>query len=550
MKTYGTYALENGTWLLSAEPHVMLRLKATFPRILKFQYGTVKMKHTPEACRDIEWFLDRFPLAPCSPGDALALQNGSKAYQLTLSGLEETRRPDYQPRTFALADGHALRPYQSIGVEVFLKRRALLLADAVGLGKTVTAIGALTCPETLPALVVCQTHLCAQWKEFLAQFLPAARVHVVKQNKSYALPDYDVLICSYHKLAAWADELAGQITSCIFDEVQELRHEGSAKYAAAQAIRTGATYAQGLSATPIYNYGGEIYNILEMIAPGTLGTREEFVREWCHYKGQHAVLTDPDSFGTYLRDEFLMLRRNRADVGKELPPVQTVVQSIPHSEDALKSIEGDATELARRILEGSFLEKGEAAREFDMRLRQATGIAKAPAVAAFVKMLIESGERVLLGAWHRCVWDIYLDHLSEFNPVLYTGSESPKQKEAAKSAILSGESKVMLMSLRSGVGVDGLQEALSTVVFGELDWSPGVMEQFTGRLQRDGQAGNVTAFYLVSDAGSDPTVSGVLGLKKAQVTGMLEPGTSGLQRTTEGAESRVKILAQNYLKGK
>ena len=36
----------------------------------------------------------------------------------------------------------------------------------------------------------------------------------------------------------------------------------------------------GLTATPIYNYAAEIHNVLSVIAPDALGSREEFAREW------------------------------------------------------------------------------------------------------------------------------------------------------------------------------------------------------------------------------------------------------------------------------
>ena len=45
--------------------------------------------------------------------------------------------------------------------------------------------------------------------------------------------------------------------------------------------------------------------------------------------------------------------------------------------------------------------------------------------------------------WHREVYGIWLEKLKEFNPVMFTGSESPIQKELNKQKFLKGESKVM-----------------------------------------------------------------------------------------------------------
>lgn len=119
---------------------------------------------------------------------------------------------------------------------------------------------------------------------------------------------------------------------------------------------------------------------------------------------------------------------------------------------------------------------------------ESTGLAKAPFVAEFVRLRLESEERIVLFGWHRAVCDIWLDRLAEFNPVLYTGTESPNQKGAVLEAFKEGGSRVLIMSLRSGSGVDGLQSVAKVAVFGELDWSLWVHEQGTGRLRRDGIA--------------------------------------------------------------
>jgi hypothetical protein len=61
------------------------------------------------------------------------------------------------------------------------------------------------------------------------------------------------------------------------------------------------------------------------------------------------------------------------------------------------------------------------------------------------------------------------------------------------------------------------------VVFGELDWSPSVHEQATGRVFRDGQPDPVVAYYLVSDQGSDPVLESTLGVKRMQLEGVRNP---------------------------
>jgi SNF2 family DNA or RNA helicase len=549
MKTYGKLRLvasgNASFWEFEAQPHVNIRLKQVFGRIDKQQYGRIRIQNTPETCRDVQWFCERFPME-MEPDTRRRLNSGAKEHRETAELLNNLLRPDYKPRTFALAK--PLRDYQARGVEVYLATRGLLLGDQLGLGKTVTAIGSFATGETLPALVVCPTHLAWQWRDYLHTFMPEASAHVVKKTKQYETPTVDVTIITYSKLAMCADWIGtAGFKSIIFDEVQELRHHSSAKYAAAMALRTPCSYAMGLSATPIFNYGGEIFNILEILSPGRIGSRTEFYNEWCSFQGNDRwLIKDPVAFGEYMRDEFLMLRRRREDVGLELPKVERSVVTVPHDPHILKQLESGATELARIVMEGSFTESGQASRELDAKLRKATGVSKAPFVAEFVRMLVDNGEKVLLFGWHREVYSVWMERLKDLRPVLYTGTESPVQKRLALDAFKTN-SQVLIMSLRSGSGVDGIQTVCNTAVFGELDWSPGVHEQCIGRLNRDGLTGGVLSYVCVSEAGSDPVVSTVLGLKKSQAVGLVDPDKGTEIESLQIDTHRMKKLAEDYL---
>ena len=100
--------------------------------------------------------------------------------------------------------------------------------------------------------------------------------------------------------------------------------------------------------------------------------------------------------------------------------------------------------------------------------RQATGVAKAPFVAAFVRALLDNGEKVLLFAHHHAVVDIYKKELTSYHPAFLTGRETTKQKDDAVARFMEGKTNLCVISLRAASGLN-LQRA-SCVVFGELDW--------------------------------------------------------------------------------
>ncbi|MHA4875754.1 hypothetical protein, partial [Enterococcus faecium] len=64
-----------------------------------------------------------------------------------------------------------------------------------------------------------------------------------------------------------------------------LRNPDSDIYRACQYLSEKVTDKSGLklglTGTPIYNYGCEFFHVIQVLLPDSLGSYEEFVREWC-----------------------------------------------------------------------------------------------------------------------------------------------------------------------------------------------------------------------------------------------------------------------------
>jgi hypothetical protein len=544
-RTYGHLAFHDATsyWVITElEPQVAIRAKRIFPRLSPTQVGSYTFVDTDETRSELEWFLERYPLT-VAPADRARLAEGRIRHERIRSEIDQVLTREWQPsgRPTALRPNKALKPNQARAVEVARRTGRLLIADDVGMGKTLAALAA--CMDHLPMAICCEAHVSEQWqKEFISEFTTLSS-HVIQSTKPYPLPDVDCYIFRYSNQWGWCDIAAtGRFRSAIFDEVQNLRHgRGTQKGEAASVFANHAALRLGLSATPIYGYGGEIFNILDIIEPGILGTKDEFIREWCKYgDGSKLIISNPQALGAHLRDLNIMIR----EVGGGPPPNRIVVD-VPYDEEAAAADEQLARTLAQKVLSGSFTERGQAARELDMMARHTTGVAKARHVAAYVKILLEAKTPIILGGWHRDVYDIWLKELAAYNPLLYTGSETPKDKDRVKRAFMQGETDCIIMSLRSGAGLDGLQHRCSTVVHGELDWSREVHKQMAGRLRPHARTDPITEIFIVADGGSDPVIASVQGLKASQARGIIDP-KAGIEQV-HSDESRIKTLAKMYL---
>lgn len=533
------------TWLVILDSRAAIRFKRIFPSVDEAG-RELKLKHNDENAEDLEWFIDRYQVK-ISSSDLLELKERAKASRELKRRHKAVIQGKHNPQPANLVLD--LREYQKQGVGFLMTTRSGIIGDVLGLGKTAQAIGVISHRVCRPAVIVCQAHIQLQWQRELKKFTPSIKSTIVKQKKEYYLRG-EVFIITYSKLAAWSDRFVEMgIKTVVYDECQELRHNESGKHAAAEWLSMNCNYVIGLSATPIYNYGGEIFNVCECIKKGALGSRKEFFQEWCNYDGQSAVVTDPVALGSHLRDIGLFIRRTRTEVSRELPPENRIVVGVGYDEEVMKRNEFKNEELARKILEGSFSERGQAAREFDLKLRQATGIAKAPYVAEYVKELVEAGEKVLLCAWHREVYEVWrrkFVHDWQIPFWMYTGSESTRQKDEAANGFMRSKSGVMAMSLRSGAGLDGLQESCTIVAFGELDWSGKVHDQCVGRSRRDGQKKSVTSIFFTSDAGSDPIIARILGIKEQQSTGIIDLGV-GKELDRQSTSGRITQMAREFL---
>lgn len=552
MRTYGTLALDlAGDWMLSRlEPHVKIKLKSVFPHIPKAHGGPYRFRNVPVRCADLQWFASRYPLE-MTPADQSLLAGGGAQFTQSQAELERIKTQPYYPPLFAaLRDGQSVREHQARAVAMLERVGGLLVGDEVGQGKTYTTGAACMIADALPAVIVCLPHLREQWAKKLREFT-TLNVQVLKgtmpEKIAKELVTPDVRILAYSQLAGWADVLeATEIGLLAFDEMQELRRgREAAKGMAAHRLAKVAHYKLGLTATPIYNYGDEIWQVMAFLRPEVLDEQQNFLREWCTPLGNgKSKVNDPRALGSYLRDCNAFIRKTK-DKGSE-PNI--LVRQIDHSAEELAKIEDAARLLAATARTGAFTERGEAVRELDMMARQATGIAKAKQVAHAVRIMIEAGEPVLLFGWHRAVYDIWMEEMADLKPALFTGSESPVAKQAAQEAFINGDTDLLIMSLRSGAGIDGLQARASTVVFGELDWSPGIHHQCIGRLDREGQRSYpepVTAIYLVANDGSDPPIMEVLGMKASQSRAITDPSL-GVQ-AIHSDSSKLKGLIDRYL---
>ena len=527
-RTYGTlsYNKRRNCWVVKGDPSVTELCKRLFPGTETNRRGEARFTAHRRIIGDLNWLMLRYPLA-LRQSDMERWENALADARASVVRREEARQT---PQRVAPNSGTflgRLTPFQEEGLAFLLRSDRCLLADEMGLGKTVQALAMLAETGAYPALVVAPPHLMHNWQNEIARFVQKAdgtplRVHVIRGLKPYPLPQADIYLMHYLLLRGWKESLPqAAIPTVIFDEVQELRHSGTEKYSAASLLAEKAGRVVGLSGTPIYNRGAEIWNVVNILDFHFLGDYESFTREWCYGYGNQ-IVAKPDLLGQKLRDEGMMLRRTKQEVLKELPPKRRLVMEIDSDDSVYKKLMQPVWETLRQLKNSRDADASQRAlwkMAVETGERQATGIAKAPYVAQFVRALLDAGERVLLFAHHHEVMDCYRRELKAFSPAFITGKETPAMKERSVERFMTGRTDLCCISLRAAAGLN-LQRA-SCVVFGELDWSPAVHSQAEDRAHRMGQTDSILCYYLVSKGGSDQDMQDALGLKVSQFVALM-----------------------------
>ncbi|MFM8658565.1 MAG: DEAD/DEAH box helicase, partial [Candidatus Nitrosotenuis sp.] len=444
----------------------------------------------PKNITQIKWIMDRYPLE--------ILSKNVWQKKLPPSAKVIPKKPKKTERLQLANPGKQFKGnllnFQREGLDFLLKSAGnALLADEMGLGKTVQTLSYLASEQNaFPALIVAPLVTLQNWQREIEKFLMRKSRNgrlvegqtpistIIRVGKSEDIGKYDFYIINYELLFKRYKDLAKLgLRTIVCDEVQNLRSKTTQKYHAIKKLAAleSVKYRVGLSGTPIYNRGSEIWPIVDILRPGLLGSFKEFCEYFCYIneKGKAIVLENKRESLRHMLQKHVMLRRKKTDVLSELK------EKIRYKEIIDSDINYYNKEL-ERIWKKLEDEKKEAQTAFDASTayqraiqseRQAAGAAKLPHVINFVKNIMEIEESVVVFCHHKSIHSLLHQSLSEFKPASIIGGQSDKQRQDSIDSFQNGQTKLMIAGLRAGnVGIN-LTRA-KYVIFAELDWSPAI----------------------------------------------------------------------------
>jgi SNF2 family DNA or RNA helicase len=421
-----------------------------------------------------------------------------------------------------------LMPYQKAGVAYAGSVGRCLIADQMGLGKTVEAIASLEYRDAFPAIIVCPASLKENWKREINKWLPHRSVNILSGKGNIA--NVDVNIVNYDIIGRFVEPIMHlKPMGLVLDESHYVKTSKTKRTEAVRDIakkvpQSGTVLL--LSGTPVTNRPEELVSQLEI-----MGMLSRFGGKWAFLKRYTNAYHNGfgwDTKGASNLNELNMklrqncyIRRTKDEVLKELP---AKTRNVVHVEPSGKGY------AEYRKAEGDLLaflaENGYRASDTAEHLRRTTVLkrlaadAKMEAVIEWIDSFLDSCDRKLVVFAHNVAIVDYL--AGKYGNLRVSGQDSMEDRQHAVDSFQKDpKARVIVLNLQAG-GVGLTLTAGSDVCFVQQGWTPGEHDQAEDRCHRIGQQNSVQAWYLIGVNTIDEDIYDLIDAKRAVVDAVTE----------------------------
>ena len=407
-----------------------------------------------------------------------------------------------------------LYPFQKEGREWLLQSPARILADDMGLGKSIQSIAAIEegifSKKLDSVLVVCPNTLVTNWESEFRKWCPLLSIfnltsaYVNDQNFiKNKIKNNNVIITTYSylsKLSLILNDERVWFDLIVADEAHKLRKNTSKLNRTFRLIARKKTWL--LTGTPLERDEEDIKNMLVCLEPNSASALDQ--------RGDNII------FKSKLSE--VSLRRLKKDVLKDLPAVHRVIEILEMSSSQRSHYQGVLKEMQRvptqeRI---GFLTK----LSYSAIVDEKGSSCKFDRAIEICEVAKETKKKVIIFSNFNDALRLLRKHLShqKIGSSLLTG-EIEKQARDRHISRFKTDNEVTCLLCNSRVGSEGLTlTEASIVVFLNEWWNPSSNRQAEDRVNRIGQMENVLIYILRSKDTIDDNLSfileGKVGLEK------------------------------------
>lgn len=453
-------------------------------------------------------------------------------------------------------NGQELKPFQSVSLPFAAAAGFnLIIGDEMGLGKTPQAIAITRYFNQFEQvkgkhLIVVPASLRVNWVREIGKFtgvtpyqllgsVPSKTdiVEVIKGTNDYYLINYDLLSVGYTekveevKKDLWGNDITSikEVThypwidvlnladfhTVTIDECHKVKNLDSKR---SQAIlRLKVPHKILLSGTPLINRPGELWPLIHMLDPNLVGGYDSFLNRYTYQNGKFPK--NVNELREILKP--IMLRRTKAEVQKDLPPINRI--------ERFTELSNKAADAYRKVLMGVY----EALDKYPadptavnnilvemMRLKQICAWDKVDYIADLATELYDGDE-----GEHRKV--IIFTQFVNDPPVLtelrkklgnealsISGSDNVNDRQAVVDRF-QNDPNIHFIVCSTAAASEGLtMTAAGHIIFADLMWTPAAHAQAEGRAYgRLNDAHGISSYYILKEGTIETEIMGLLQSK-------------------------------------
>jgi len=433
-------------------------------------------------------------------------------------GLEESVSNKWQAFKIDLSKLDGFRDYQKEGVRFLCANNGhALLADDMGIGKTIQALGYLIQnPDIKKVLIICPASVKENWRKELKKW--TGRSSVVLSGRSDHIRG-DIVVINYDILSDYTDSILDYgFQQIIADESHNIKEPRRIKTKAFCKIAKKVGHVIALTGTPIENRPIEIFTTLEILDPKMWSNRFNFGVRYCNGKNNgfgwvFNGASNMDELHIYISS--YMLRRKKSEVLKDLPEKTRSIISIKLSDTDFKKY---------KELEYTFMSDSVMCMDFlgvYNELTLALFDIKKEIIFSWLDDFLESGKKIVIFAVHKVVISAFMEKYAE-KIVKIDGSVDSKNRQSIVDYFQNNEKAQIFIGNIKAAGEGLTLTAADTVLFIELPLTPGRLFQAEDRCHRIGQKNAVTVYYPLVENSIEEFLFNTLTTKESIVNNVID----------------------------
>ncbi len=414
-----------------------------------------------------------------------------------------------------------LYQHQEEGIKFLLSRNGSILADDMGLGKSMQSIIAALESGANKILVVCPSSAKINWEREINVFYNDTTIVEGKKwsEAKFTIINFDILK-NFHTLDDGKKLSEEEILKlnrelvnanfdlCIIDEAHYLKNNKSIRgeIMVELSVKYNLPKVWLLTGTPVANRPMDFFNLLKIIKVPLANNWKYFATRYCDGRKFFRTLKNGQKKQIWLTDgasnleelavktKNIILRRLKKDVLDMPDKVISPMYYKMTSKDWLEYDKLWEDYLEKRILKGK--KNGNLQKDLGelILLRQFIALKAIPETISIVENAIEMGRKVIIFTSFTEELEILSNHFGKI-AVKHNGPMTAKQKQKSVDSFQENDKiKIFIGNIKSAGVAITLTEA-TVVVFNSFDWVPGNNEQAEDRAFRIGQKNDVTVYY-------------------------------------------------------